>query len=152
MSSTLSYPCASATETLSLPVLSERVRAAYADLARQSSRLDALTVAFEKQKLTVSPTAYAAMALQQEQQRLITENARRVAEEAERTFAIAQHEENQQRLTAGRKQRRVAVGQMLEQKTLEINQLQAQLSLLPEKLAQARQESARLQQEWGELA
>jgi chromosome segregation ATPase len=135
-----------------LSALSERMQAAYADLARQSNRLDALRASFEKQKLALSPTAYAAAASELEQQELITQNARHIAEDSERRFALAQQAEDQQRLAAEQQQKRAALGRALEQKTAEINQLQAQLGQLPERIAHARQEHARLQVEWGKLA
>lgn len=144
--STMTYSL-TATETSQLRALTETAERKAADCARQKTRLSALIATFEKQKLTLSPAAYAAQQSEIEQQSLIVADAERVWSVAEAERAVVWSREDQQRAEAARLQQLQTIDSALAAKTAEITDLQYQLGVLPEKLVRARQEHMALQAE-----
>jgi hypothetical protein len=107
----------------------------------------ALVAIFEKQKLTLSPAAYAAAQSEIEQQSLIVAGCERLWTVAEAERAVVWTREDQKRAAAARLQQLQAIDAQLLAKSTEITTLQRQLGELPERLLRARNEHMALQAE-----
>ena len=149
--SAICYPCENGLTESTLPALEERARSTSADLVRQRTRLSMLIDNFGKQRLKASPSTYAAMRAEVEQQELITEAAMQAQADAETTLANAQAAAQAQAAEEQRRQRSETIRAELDQTQIELSQLQALYGQLPERIAAARLKHSRLLSELASL-
>jgi hypothetical protein len=124
--------------------LEETARSTSADYSRQQARLDVLSASFEKQRLTASPTGYAAMRAEVEQQELITAAALRARDSAEAQRAAAQEALQAEEAEKLKTQRRQALQAELSARSTKIDELTGLYRTIPDQIAAERWQHSRL--------